>query len=564
MSNVKLERLKANAHFLATAPGGPAFLKSAASKNLSINLQVEPAGWKNLVLESGGFLYRYHRVNDPFSEWSEKLDPGNQGGLLVCLGTGFGYQLHKLMKKLGGADGLIIVESYPEALFLLLTELDLVDILPPDVRIVFAPKPEHLFEFLQTRLARYRKTPIQLLPLDSFGILSPGYLESLVEALEDFSARHNVYIKSLEEQADIIFENVLRNLSSLANSHKAKEGCARGERSLIVASGPSTNWNMPYIKAVGEFAHIVAVGSAIEPLLKNDIEPDFVVVSDPNPINRIHFPREKYASTLIYDLVVPPEIINKFKGSRIVCNVGHGIENLIFEKQPVLRLSGWGTVASIALDFCVKAGFYEIALVGTDYSYLGDRSHVDDYCSDFTPARELKVKDIHGRSVRTTKSFSDYAAYIEKQIEGYNLRDKRIYNCCEGGLVRAGHHLTLREYLQRSYQDDRSKGQLRDFQPIRLDSKQIDSTIRFIRAKIQESVDTLDKNVGVTMNLNEWAKLPAVYAFEGLLLGELKTLENDIISGDETAIQQAKRNITERLERLGGILTDRIRNTVGS
>jgi hypothetical protein len=559
MGDVRLERLKANARFLASAPGAPDFLKSVSAGNLQINLQAEPAGWKNLILEAGGLPYRCHRANDPFGEWSEKYDPGSGAGLLICLGSGFGYQLPNLMQKLVEATELIIAESRLEALFLLMSELDLGGILPSGARIVYAPEAEQLYEFLQHRIARYGKTPLQFLPLDSFAVSSPGYLEAVVTALQDFSARHNVYIRSLEEQAEVIFDNLLRNLPSLKDSSTAHENCARGEYALIVASGPSTDWNIPLIRAAGELAHIFAVGSAAEPLLLNGIEPDFIVVSDPNPINRTHFPRDKYSAPFIYDLVVPPEIVEKFEGARILCDVGHGLEKLIFEKLPVLELQGWGTVASITLDFCVKAGFEEIAFVGTDYSYLGARAHMGDYRGDATPARELEVLDIHDRPVRTTKSFTEYAAHFERQIEGYAALGKRIFNCCEGGLVRAGEQIRLREFLLRLITRGKTKGSLRGLRSVKPDSRQIAAVIDSIRARISEAVTELNRKAGDTLSLNDWAGLPAAYAFEGLLLDELKALEKRMFSGDASAVIDAKRVVVTRLEELAGFLMDGVR-----
>ena len=558
MSDIRLERLKANARFLAGGAKDLELINSIASTKMQINIQVEESGWKNLMLERGGGLHRFHRELNPFKEWSERIDAAAENAVVICLGTGFGYQLPDLIPSLPKDSNLILLETQPEAYFVFLTELDLENILPPGTKIIFAPQPEMLFEYLLRHIYRYHRTPVQLIPLDTFGFFSPGYIESVVFALEDHTSRHQVYIRSLEEQRDAIYQNTLGNISHLKESNVATEGGAGKERALIVASGPSTEWNLPVIRAIREFVHIIAVGSAMEPLLRNSIEPDLVVVSDPNPINRTHFPQEEYALPLLYNIVIPSEIVSKFRGLRTICNVGHGLEELIFEATPLLRLTGWGTVASITLDFCVKAGFSEVAFIGTDFSYISEKAHMEDYQVDFSPQDEIQLKDDYGLPIKTTKAFKDYAAYFNDQIANYSSSRTRIINCCDGGLVSGGERINLREYYHRVRVKTRGKKPILKGKPFSTHSAAIKAMIEAIGNRVGEAEQALSQVISGRSNLNEWSKLPAAYAFEGLLLEDLKALEGAMMGGKQNAVEEAVAAIRLHLRERSGLIIDEL------
>lgn len=557
MTDIRFERLKANARFLAGGKEALELTNSLVSAGLQINIQVEEAGWKNLMLERDGDFHRFHREQNPFTEWSERLDPAAENAVVICLGTGFGYQLPDLVDSIGESSKLILLERQPEAYFVFLTELDLKNILPACAEIIFAAQPEKLFEHLLKRLLRYHKTPVQFLPLDTFGFFSPGYIESVVQALEEHTARHQVYIRSLEEQREAIFQNTLGNIPHLRESIYSLDGAAGDQRALIVASGPSTEWNLPVIRAMKEFVHIIAVGSALEPLLRHGIEPDLVVVSDPNPINRTHFPKEEYALPLLYDIVISPEIVSGFSGPKIICNVGHGMEELIFEAAPLLRLEGWGTVTSIAFDFCMKAGFSEVAFIGADFSYISDKAHMEGYQCDFAPRDEILLHDYYGLPVKTTKIFRDYAAYFDDQIARYSSSSARIMNCCEGGLLGGGDKISLREYYHQVREKKRGKKPFLTGKKFSAHSAEIDAITETMSKRVSEAEQALSRVIGGKSNLNEWSRLPAAYAFEGLLLEDLKALERALMDGNQAVAEEVAAAIRlEMRQKYGLILTE--------
>ena len=397
-----------------------------------------------------------------------------------------------------------------------------------------------------------------MIPLDTFGFFSPGYIESVVHALEDHTSRHQVYIRSLEEQRDANHQNTLCNIPHLRESTLATEGGAGKERALIVASGPSTEWNLPVIRAIKEFVHLIAVGSAMEPLLRHGIEPDLVVVSDPNPINRTHFPEQEYSLPLLYDIVIPSEIVSKFRGLRTICNVGHGLEELIFEATPLLRLTGWGTIAAITLDFCVKADFSEVAFIGTDFSYISEKAHMEDYQVDFSPRDEIQLKDDYGLPVKTTKTFRDYAAYFNDQIANYASSRTRIINCCEGGLVSGGERISLREYYHRVRVKTRGKKPFLKGKPFSTHSAAIKAMTEAIGKRVGEAEQALSQVISGESNLNEWSKLPAAYAFEGLLLEDLKAMEGAMMYGKQNAVEEAVAAIRLHLRERSGLIIDEL------
>ena len=100
-----------------------------------------------------------------------------------------------------------------------------------------------------------------------------------------------------------------------ASNIKSYKDKFKGERAILVASGPSLKDHMTFLKDNEDDFYLFSVGSALRALLVNDIQPDFTVSLDAGKVNYdTHFEDLNYDGTLIFETVSHSQIQDKHKG----------------------------------------------------------------------------------------------------------------------------------------------------------------------------------------------------------------------------------------------------------
>ena len=540
MGDERLSRLRRNAKYIANEPQEQQELNNLLAGEVDIVRSVEPAGWQNLVLEVEGEKIPFHRLHNPFDEWADKMLASDSPEILICCGSGFGYQLPGLLARAERAKKIVVVETRVEPLLVFLTELELENFLSDEVEILYAPEPERLAGFLKKQFHRYHPTLLKFLPLESFGLLEPGYVEAVVQDIQDAWNRHLIYLKSMEEQHTELIRNTKLNLQSVHESHRLKKGSARGRRVAILASGPSLDYNLPLLSALGEYVHLLAVGSALVPVQECGVEPDMVIVSDPQQVNAAHFPDDEYNLQLAFDPVIPNSIVRKFRGDKLVYNIGHGIVELLESKFGLTRLRGWGTVSSSALALAAEAGFDEILLVGTDFSFFDKIVHTESYLLQSATEDYRVAVDAVGKEVRTTETLNDYADYLNGQIRSLTESGHKIFNCCEGGLLTEGIRISLREYYSRMIRQGVRKEPWHWKEPIRIARDAYRELIADLEGMLEAADEAIDATARGEITTSELMSMTIVSAFEGGMLPEAHALEKALIDGDRDRIERSR------------------------
>jgi hypothetical protein len=188
-------------------------------------------------------------------------------------------------------------------------------------------------------------------------------------------------------------------------------GTAPGSRAIVVGGGPTLLDQLEWIKTEQQVGAIVStVSTALSLLLKHHIKPDFTVVLDPEPrmIGHLKGVTEEQTRdlTLVYHPVVLPEFIAHWKGPRY-----------FFADNSEIFASG--TVTHAAADVAVKAGATHVTLVGCDFCYPGQKSHIPgviDYEDVKLRPTLLETIDGNGEPVYTDFNLAQYHRHIEDYI----------------------------------------------------------------------------------------------------------------------------------------------------
>ena len=166
---------------------------------------------------------------------------------------------------------------------------------------------------------------------------------------------------------------------------------------------------------------LIAVSTALKPLLTAGIEPDYVVVVDSHPGVFKHFEGLDYESiiskcSLVYTPNISSEILKKWHGSRYSFIHSKRLVGYIPADKTFSTLFSSGTVTHSAIDLASKIGASDILLVGTDFAYVNGFSHSEGSAFRVEKKSLVTIQSFNGDSLKTSESLISYLRDLEFYI----------------------------------------------------------------------------------------------------------------------------------------------------
>ncbi|HED64780.1 MAG TPA: DUF115 domain-containing protein [Planctomycetes bacterium] len=234
------------------------------------------------------------------------------------------------------------------------------------------------------------------------------------------------------------------NLAALDRDVAELFGSRPGDAIRVCASGPSLAEGFEELRSCSE--PIVAVDTALAPLLQAGITPDWVVSVDGNDesIREVLAPAsigtgDAPSIPLVYFPAVGSEILERWKGDRYVAQGTTQEEGTPGGSRPG-ELFCAGSVLHVAVDLAVRMGAKRVLLHGADFATPEGESHVEgmvwkkDVSSTETGATP-RVMNGHDRPVPSLpnllaylRDFEDYIArrpgveFINRSRSGARIR----------------------------------------------------------------------------------------------------------------------------------------------
>lgn len=209
-----------------------------------------------------------------------------------------------------------------------------------------------------------------------------------------------------------------------------------GETAILAASGPSLKQNIPFIKNMKNNSYLFAVGSALNALLSENINPDFVTVIDSSIKNyTAHFKGVDYKGPLIISGMVNSNILKNHKGPSILANLNiDSITSHFREDVPVFP--SVPSVAVFTLQTLYFLGFSKVYLVGQDLALINGEYYAKDvriHQNTNIFESQLFVESNNGSKVGTIYSLFAHLQAFENLIEQFDKNKMEIYNLSENG-----------------------------------------------------------------------------------------------------------------------------------
>ena len=171
--------------------------------------------------------------------------------------------------------------------------------------------------------------------------------------------------------------NTLQNVRTIARSPSVDRlfGRHRSEPVVLAAAGPSLNRNLEELRPHRDRVVLVAVDTALKPLLAAGMAPDYVVALDPGESNARHLVDAVVpASTaLVAEGSIAPRSFRPFGDNIYIFRVADHAPWSWLKVAGIERglLRAWGSVVTSAFDLAVRMGGDPVVLVGADLSYTG-------------------------------------------------------------------------------------------------------------------------------------------------------------------------------------------------
>lgn len=391
---------------------------------------------KNETVEINGFLL--HSKYDPIKEAQRIADKEYiENYVHVLFGYGLGYVADALGEKLNGKESIVIVDPFKE-------ELNIENEFVQSMGDVDKIKSK------LSNLLENNSREVKVICSPNYDKLAVVEYKNLLQIVKDVQREKEVDENTIRFGSENWQENYIKNLLfaskdlSLGNLEK-KYDCPV----VIASGGPSLTKQIPQLKKIRENIILIAAGSTVNSLVKDNIEPDYVVTIDGTIANYNHFKDLKLKeATLLYCLSSHYGIQQEYAGQRYAFLTtndfrvgGHMKKNLHIDLP---YIAGGGSVANFAFTIAMFISSGPIALIGQDLAYTNNQTHAlnnkhfEMINEEYLQTRDaFEVEGYFGDKVKT-----DYVLYSMKQafecLHEAIEHESPIYNCTEGGVKLIG------------------------------------------------------------------------------------------------------------------------------
>ena len=352
-------------------------------------------------------------------EEARKADAG------VFLGFGLGYGAAAFAKEYASKT-LVLIECNPEWFLLALSTIDFSAVFEHQSLVLLVGAPH------QTIISVLEKIGLQnccFFKTKSHTAHNEQYFINLENLIERNRQKKEINDRTLEKFSTLWLKNMCRNIKAAEELDGVARyfGAFSGMNACVIAAGPSLDEILPYIKEIQKRTLIVCVDTALRACLNAGVEPDFIVIVDPQYWNLRHLDGLSAPnSRIITELAVYPPVLRFTCKEKLLCSSIYPLGKYL-EKQvkPRGELGAGGSVVTTAWDFARQCGCSRIFMAGLDLGFPERKTHFKG--STFEERSHRLSARLHPAE---TDSFNAlYGAYpyeVSNYEGGKVLTDKRM------------------------------------------------------------------------------------------------------------------------------------------
>lgn len=384
--------------------------------------------------------------------------------MAVVLGFGSGRLFAEVVERTGPQTFVLLIEPDIDLFAAIIAEEDFSSAFGLErVSLAVGEKP-HAATIIRTEdaFSMFTIADFPILENNWSSGLCAGYFAETKTRLVELAAMGKQNSKTIETLGAEWRKNIFENLPAILKSPPVSSlfGGFSGIPAVIVAAGPSLDKNARLLSSLAGSAIIIAVDTAVRPLLLAGAQPDIVMALDSQAENYQHLAGMELPNAL-YALnpVVNSRIVREREGPMVFTGY---VEPLFEWVETVIGARGsvrtGGSVATSAFDLAMKMGCSPVIFVGQDICYSSSATHADgtihmassSSAGGLPPeaaAEAFPARDIFGAPVLTTHKMESWRRWFELLITSCPAP---ALNATEGGIGIAGaENVSLAEVVAR-------------------------------------------------------------------------------------------------------------------
>lgn len=209
---------------------------------------------------------------------------------------------------------------------------------------------------------------------------------------------------------------------------------------FVVSAGPSLDKNINELKKAKNKSFIIAVDTAVKPLLRAGIVPDmFATLDGIKPLELVETKQAKMLP-MVTMVTAAHTIMDYHTGKKFFFDEGYAYIRKLFQmnEKTIEGFPIGGSVAALAFSLTCHLGFRKIIFVGQDLAYTDNRSHANGTFQDTMPQEDtekfIKVPGNYEDEVPTLTNLDDYRKWFGNYIKWWKSgHETEFINATEGG-----------------------------------------------------------------------------------------------------------------------------------
>ena len=342
------------------------------------------------------------RLHSSYNPEREAYNAVTQAAVLeksavVFSGCGLGYHLVQLADYPASASKkIILIEPQPEYFFAALALLDWSSVFRIEKLVLAIGCPqESLIPLIEDsehiNIGSAGVSDSYFFDITAFTAHAQDYFSGVRTLIQRNKTKNDINAATYRKFSKRWIRNSKKNLENLTHcrtvnqflqeqkdSFKAQKTGWYKRDCVIVAAGPSLEKILPYIAGLQKRFTIICVETALRALLRLNIQPDFIILTDPQYYAYRHIAGlSAPQSILVCPLSVYSSVFSFNCRKILLCSDFFPVSSF-FEKQlgEFGNLGAGGSVASSAWNLAYLLGAQRIFLAGLDLSFPSKQTHI--------------------------------------------------------------------------------------------------------------------------------------------------------------------------------------------
>lgn len=377
------------------------------------------------------------------AEQTAEKNKGSQKEIFIFAGIGLGYLPQAFAKKFPQSTFIILEPDAPH-FFAALACLDFSEIFKIEKLFFIIGASAEEAAALVENAGGFENVQVFLTNAQTFH--AKKYFEKFFSIENQNAQKAQANTNTLERFGMLWLKNSARNLQEMqrlcgANIFFGEAKSTEKNSSLpsvILAAGPTLQNILPHLAQIKERAILIALDTSLRAILRAGIEPDFIVLTDPQFWAAQHIAGlSSPSSILILESAVYPSAFRFECRKKILISslfpLGKFIESHLGKKG---ELSSGGSVATTAWEFARAIGSEKIFFAGLDLGFPQKKTHVkgstfeeaahafstrtfcaeNALCKILFSAKNKIARDYDGKKIITDERMTLFANWFENKI----------------------------------------------------------------------------------------------------------------------------------------------------